>query len=196
MSAAGATVFVIDDDAAFLTAVTRLLRAVNFEVRAFPNATAFLNEHDPTAPGCLVLDVAMPGLDGLQLQKELAAIGSTRPIVFMTGEGDIATSVKAMKAGAVHFLTKPFEKAELLAAIAEALQRDQRSRSAMNERQAIEQRFASLTPRERQVLSHVIAGRLNKQIAGDLGAAEKTVKVHRARVMEKMGVRSVAELVA
>ena len=148
-----------------------------------------------TAPGCLVLDVAMPGLDGLELQQTLAARGCERSIVFITGQGNIPMGVQAMKAGAVNFLTKPFEKDELLAAVREALEKDRLARSAHAECEAAERRLASLTPREREVLSHVIAGRLNKQIAGDLGAAEKTVKVHRGRVMEKMGVRSVAELV-
>ena len=195
MSTDAGTVFVVDDDAAFLKAVTRLLRVSDFDVRSFPSAAAFLNEHDPAAPGCLVLDVAMPGLDGLELQQTLAARGCERSIVFITGQGDIPMGVQAMKAGAVNFLTKPFEKDELLAAVREALEKDRLARSARAECEAAERRLASLTPREREVLSHVIAGRLNKQIAGDLGAAEKTVKVHRGRVMEKMGVRSVAELV-
>jgi FixJ family two-component response regulator len=195
VSSASGIVFVVDDDTAFLKAVSRLLRAAGLEVSPFPSAAAFLNEHDPAAPGCLVLDVAMPGLDGLELQRTLAARGCERSIVFITGQGDLPMGVQAMKAGAVNFLTKPFEKVELLAAIREALEKDDLARRARAGRESIERRLASLTRREREVLSHVIAGRLNKQIAGDLGAAEKTVKVHRARVMEKMGVRSVAELV-
>ena len=151
--------------------------------------------HDPGAPGCLVLDVALPELDGLQLQQALAVSGCARPIVFITGRGDIPTSVRAMKGGAVDFLTKPVNDKDLLAAVRHAIEIDRLAREAQVEMDALRQRLARLTPREREVLGHVVAGRLNKQIAADLGTVEKTIKVHRARIMEKMAARSLAELV-
>jgi FixJ family two-component response regulator len=188
-------VFVIDDDPGVLRALARLLAAAGFEARAFPSPAAFLEQHDPAIPGCLVLDVALPGLDGLQLQEALTVSGCTRPIVFITGRGDIPTSVRAMKSGAVDFLTKPVDDEELLAAVRDATELDRRARLAQLELDALGQRLASLTPREREVLAYVVAGRLNKQIAADLGTVEKTIKVHRARVMEKMAARSLADLV-
>src|SRR5262245_32551669 len=195
MTGPTATVFLVDDDQAVLKGLERLLHAAGFEVRAFASPQAFLDEHDPAAPGCAVLDVAMDGLNGLQLQRALAARGESRPVIFLTGRGDIPTSVQAMKAGAVDFFTKPVEAKELVSAVRLALERDRQAREARVERDMIEQRLALLTPREREVLRLVVAGRLNKQIAAALGTAEKTVKVHRGRVMAKMGVRSVAELV-
>ncbi len=173
----------------------RLLTAAGFEARAFPSPAAFFEVHDPVAPGCLVLDVALPGLDGLQLQQALAVSGCARPIVFITGRGDIPTSVRAMKGGAVDFLTKPVNDKDLLAAVRHAIEIDRLAREAQVEMDALRQRLARLTPREREVLGHVVAGRLNKQIAADLGTVEKTIKVHRARIMEKMAARSLAELV-
>jgi FixJ family two-component response regulator len=155
----------------------------------------FLARHNPALPGCLVLDVAMPGLNGLEVQQALAAIGDERPIVFLTGHGDIPTSVEAMKRGAVDFLTKPVNAEDLLKAIHSAIVKDSVRRLERDEVEEFKQRLATLTPREREVLPYVISGRLNKQIAGELGTAEKTIKVHRARVMEKMKVQSVAELV-
>ena len=146
-------------------------------------------------PGCVVLDLAMPGLNGLELQTALAASGCQRPIIFVSGHGDVPSSVRAMKAGAVDFLTKPVSEENLLAAIRRAIDRDRLMRQARAELQAIGERLNTLTPREREVLQHVVAGQLNKQIAADLGTVEKTVKVHRSRVMEKMGVRSLADLV-
>jgi FixJ family two-component response regulator len=151
--------------------------------------------HDSSVPGCAVLDVSMPSLDGLELQKALSDGGSQRPVIFLTGEGDIPTSVRAMQAGAIDFLTKPVNDTDLLAAIARAVQADSENRIVSTELALVRARFMSLTPREHEVMTHVIAGRLNKQIAGDLGTVEKTIKVHRGRLMEKMGVRSVAELV-
>jgi FixJ family two-component response regulator len=142
-----------------------------------------------------LFDVSMPGLDGLELQQALTAGGSQRPVIFLTGKGDIPTSVRAMRAGAIDFLTKPVSDADLLAAITRAEEDDASTRHLNAELDSINARFAILTPREREVMTHVIAGRLNKQIAGDLGTVEKTIKVHRGRVMEKMGVRSVADLV-
>jgi FixJ family two-component response regulator len=189
------TVFVIDDDPSVLRALTRLLTAAGFPARAFASPAAFLEQHDPATPGCLVLDLALPGLDGLQLQQALTASGCARPIVFITGRGDIPTSVRAMKAGAVDFLTKPVDDEDLLAAVRNAVEMDRLARAAQAELDAFKQRLATLTPREREVLAHVVAGRLNKQIAADLGTVEKTIKVHRARVMEKMAAPSLAGLV-
>lgn len=189
------TVFLVDDDDGVLKAVSRLLGTRGYEVRLFASSQAFLAEHDPSIPGCAVFDVSMPGLDGLELQQELTIGGSQRPIIFLTGKGDIPTSVRAMRAGAIDFLTKPVRDADLLAAIAHAEKDDASTRKRNAELKSINARLALLTPREREVMAHVITGRLNKQIAGDLGTVEKTVKVHRGRVMEKMGVRSVADLV-
>ncbi len=185
----------VDDDPSVLRALTRLFSAAGLEARAFSSPAAFLQAHDPTTPGCLVLDVAMPGLDGLQLQQTLEASESARPIVFITGRGDIPTSVRAIKGGAVDFLTKPVNDGDLLAAVRNAIEIDRLARAGQVEIDAIRQRLASLTPREREVLAHVVAGRLNKQIAADLGTVEKTIKVHRARVMTKMAAGSLADLV-
>jgi FixJ family two-component response regulator len=195
MTEAGITVFLVDDDAAILKALSRLLTARGYETRTFTSPTAFLAMHDNSVPGCAVLDVSMPGLDGLELQKALSEGGAQRPVIFLTGEGDIPTSVRAMKAGAIDFLTKPVNDTDLLGSIARAVKADAESRLVSTELASISARFASLTPREHEVMTHVIAGRLNKQIAGDLGTVEKTIKVHRGRLMEKIGVRSVAELV-
>jgi FixJ family two-component response regulator len=189
------TVFLVDDDAGVLKALTRLLQTRGFAVRPFTSPQAFLADHDASVPGCAVLDVSMPDLDGLALQQALTAGGSQRPVIFLTGKGDIPTSVRAMRAGAVDFLTKPVNDADLLAAIARAEKEDSEIRSANASLDSINARLAMLTPRELEVMTHVIAGRLNKQIAGDLGTVEKTVKVHRGRLMNKLGVRSVADLV-
>jgi len=189
------TVFLVDDDAGVLKALSRLLQIRGYEIQAFTSPQAFLTSHDATVPGCAVLDVSMPGIDGLELQQALTAERSQRPVIFLTGKGDIPTSVRAMRAGAVDFLTKPVGDDDLLAAIARAERKDAETRSALADLNSINARFANLTPREHEVMTHVIAGRLNKQIAGDLGTVEKTVKVHRGRVMSKLGVRSVADLV-
>lgn len=190
-----ATVFVVDDDPAVLKGLSRLLRSAGLAVDAFLSPQDFLNRHDPTAPGCLVLDVAMPGFNGLELQKALAARGSTIPIIFLTGHGDIPMSVQAMKRGAADFLTKPVNDDDLLSAVRAAIGKDRAARQARAEVAEIERRLATLTPREREVLEHVISGQLNKQTAADLGTVEKTIKVHRARVMEKMKAQSLADLV-
>jgi FixJ family two-component response regulator len=195
MTDAAFTVFLVDDDAGVLKALSRLLRARGYEVRSFTSPRAFLADHDASIAGCAVFDVSMPGLDGLELQQALSAGGSQRPVIFLTGTGDIPTSVRAMRAGALDFLTKPVDDDDLLTAIARAEKQDAGTRHANAELDQINARFAVLTPREHEVMTHVIAGRLNKQIAGDLGTVEKTIKVHRGRVMEKLGVRSVAELV-
>ena len=188
-------VFVVDDDPDVLKGLARLLRSAGLEVAAFSSPHAFLELHDSSAPGCLVLDLAMPGLNGLELQGALKAKGSAIPIVFLTGRGDIPMSVQAMKGGALDFLTKPVNDEDLLKAVHVALEKDRIERQSRAELDEIQQRLATLTPREREVLTHVVSGQLNKQIANDLGTVEKTIKVHRARVMEKMKVNSVAELV-
>jgi len=195
MEEAAPTVYLVDDDPDLLKALQRLLQSAGMQVTAFASAQEFLRSHDRLAPGCLVLDLALPGLNGLQLQRELERRASPLPIVFLTGRGDIAASVQAMKHGATDFLTKPVDDAELLAAIQEALAADRLRRRAQVERDRITGCLAGLTQRERQVLEQVVAGRMNKQIAGDLGTVEKTIKFHRANLMRKMGVRSVAELV-
>ena len=190
------TVFVVDDDAGVVKGLARLLRANGYGVQPFTSPAEFLSGHDLSVPGCALLDVSMPGIDGLELQQALSTgAGSHRPIVFLTGRADVPTSVRAMKAGAVDFLTKPADDKEILAAIARAECQDDKVRRDFAEQAAIGRKVATLTPREREVLGHVVAGRLNKQIAGDLGTVEKTIKVHRSRMMAKMGVRTVAYLV-
>jgi RNA polymerase sigma factor (sigma-70 family) len=189
------TVFLVDDEASVLKALSRLLRSAGLNVKTFGSPQEFLQDHDPHAPGCLVLDVAMPGLNGLDLQRALAAKGTGLPIIFLTGRGDIPMSVEAMKQGAVDFLTKPTNDQDLLAAIRAGIDKDRVNRKAGAERTRIQKQLATLTPREREVLRYIIAGRPNKQVAADLGIVEKTVKVHRARILKKMNVRSLAELV-
>ena len=191
----GFTVFIIDDDPGVLKALSRLLRAADYETRIFASPRAFLASHDPSLPGCAVVDVAMPDVDGLALQRVLAAAGIGRPIIFISGKGDVPTSVQAMKAGAIDFLTKPVSGDDLVAAIARARQAEAGARRIRSERAVIEAGLAKLTPREREVLDYVVAGQLNKQIAGELGTVEKTIKVHRARMMHKLGVRTVQDLV-
>jgi FixJ family two-component response regulator len=195
MAEAEAVVFLLDDEDAVVVALARMLRASGFQVRTSTSATRFLAEHDADLPGCLVADVRMPAMSGLELQRALQARGVKRPIVFITGQGDIATTVQAMKAGAVTFLSKPVHRAELLAAVEEALARDAAQRAEHREWLEVSQRLASLTPREHQVLDLVATGLLNKQIAARLGAAEKTVKVHRRRIMQKMQARTATALV-
>ena len=195
MEDAAPTVYLVDDDPDLLKALERLLQSAGLQVIAFASAQEYLHGHDRLAPGCIVLDLSMPGLNGLQLQRELEQRASHLPIVFLTGRGDIAASVQAMKHGATDFLTKPVDDAELLAAIQEALATERQRRGAQAERDRIAECLAGLTERERQVLEQVVAGRLNKQIAADLGTVEKTIKFHRANLMRKMGVRSVADLV-
>jgi FixJ family two-component response regulator len=195
MTTPATTVFLVDDEEPILKALKRLLGAAGFGVQCFSSARTFLNGHDPVVPGCAVLDVAMDGLSGLELQQQLAASGCHRPIIFLSGRGNIPMSVQAIKAGAVTFLTKPVDGKDLLAAVHLAIEKDRAARQLRAELDAINRQLATLTSRESEVLRQVIAGRLNKQIAWSLGAAEKTIKVHRARMMEKMGLRSVAELV-
>ena len=190
-----ACVSVVDDDALVLKALKRLLTAEGFRVRIFGSPQEFLSQPVDDAPGCVVVDLAMPGIDGLALQRALASAGDARPLVFISGHADIANGVDAMKAGAVDFLTKPFEAAALLAAVRSAIERDRTGRMVRHELSHVVRRIATLTRREREVLYGVVAGKLNKQIALLLGTAEKTVKVHRAHMMQKMGVGSLADLV-
>jgi FixJ family two-component response regulator len=195
MREAGFTTFLVDDDPAVLKSITRLLNAAGYKTKSFLSPQEFLSSHDPAIPGCAIIDLVMSELDGLHLQQALIDAGSERPIIFLTGQGDISTSVRAMRAGAVDFLTKPVKREALFSAVVRAANVDAVTRRKRNESKSIGERVATLTHREREVLEYVIAGRLNKQIAASLGTVEKTVKVHRGRMMAKLGVRSVAELV-
>jgi FixJ family two-component response regulator len=189
------TVFIVDDAAEVRRSLSRVLTAAEYQVRAFESAECFLAEHKGGVPGCLLLDIGLPGLSGIELQRTLTRSRDPLPVVFLTGLGDIATSVNAMKTGAVDFLTKPIDSMRLFAAVEEAFRRDEEQRLQVAIRRGIDRRYISLTPRERQVMMYVIRGRLNKQIAAELDIGEKTVKVHRARMMSKMAARSVPELV-
>lgn len=194
MSGTDATVYLVDDDPQVLRALARLLRSAGHATRGFPTARGFLDAVDADAVGCLVLDLSLPGLDGLGLQRLMSERGYGLGIVFLTGNGDVPSSVRALKHGAVDFLTKPVEAAGLLAAVGDALQRSQALHSQREERSGLERLLGTLTPREREVLPYAISGLLNKQIAHALGTVEKTIKVHRSRLMRKLGARSVAEL--
>lgn len=190
-----AIVYVVDDDAVVLRSLGRLIRSVGLDVVTFTSAQAFLDHPRSTIPACLVLDVRMPRLGGLDLQSQLGDARKTLPIIFITGHGNVPTSVRAMKGGAVDFLQKPFQDEELIGALQRALMLSRQAHAEATERDDIERRVRTLTAREREVMEHVVKGLLNKQIAGDIGAAEKTVKVHRGRVMQKMRANSVADLV-
>ena len=189
------TVYVVDDEPAVLKSLARLLRSAGYRPETFGSARDFIAQHQSDAPGCVVLDVTMPGFTGLELQQWLARARNPLPIIFISGHGDVPTTVRAMKAGAIDFLTKPVDDQALLTAIENALRRDQAVRAARAGLASIRERLARLTPREREVLEHVVSGQLNKQIAADLRTVEKTIKVHRGRVMRKMEVKSLAELV-
>ncbi|MBX3584972.1 MAG: response regulator transcription factor [Rhizobiaceae bacterium] len=195
MAGEGAIVYLVDDDERVRVSFTRLLVTAGYVVEPYGSAEDFLSHHDPALPGCAVVDLSLPGMDGLGIQQTLVSDRINRPIIFITGYGDIPTSVRAMKAGAVDFLAKPVDASVLLSAVADAVDRDLESRREGERKQSVAKRMGSLTPRERQVLVQVAAGRLNKQIAGELGVVVKTIKVHRASMMRKMGVRTVAELV-
>jgi len=195
MSTTSPIVHIVDDNASVRRALRRLLASVGHETRTYSSAHEFLEADHPNAPACVVLDVRMPRMSGLELQERMAEQELKIPIVFITGHGDITMAVEAMKKGAVDFLPKPFDDQELLASIERALTEHEQERSELAEQGEIMARIERLTPREREVMEHVITGLLNKQIAGELGTSEKTIKVHRGRVMEKMEVVSLAELV-
>ncbi len=188
-------VFVVDDDPSIRDALHWLIQSVGLRAQTFGSAKEFLESHRPDLPGCLVLDVQLPGLSGLDLQRELAQAGVQLPIIFLTGHGDIPMSVRAMKAGAVEFLTKPFRHQDLLDAVRQAIKRDRTARRERTERADLRRRFDLLTPREREVLRLVVTGLLNKQIAAQLGTSEVTIKVHRGHLMRKMRAACLAELV-
>jgi FixJ family two-component response regulator len=186
---------IVDDDSDIRSGLERLLRVSGYQTIPFASPSEFLRHPPLEGPGCVILDLSMPEIGGLEVQERLAASGGAHPVIFLTGHGDVDTSVRAMRAGAVTFLTKPVDERALFAAVREALVIDESRRRVRERRRSLESKLSALTPRERQVLDHVIAGQLNKQIAAALGTVEKTVKVHRARAMQKMGARSVAELV-
>ena len=189
------TVFIIDDDQGVLEALSSFLRGAGYKIKAYSSPQAFLDEHDPSMPGCAVLDLAMPRVNGLSVQQELVIRGVERPIIFLSGRGTVPEIVEAMKAGAVDFLPKPFEDHELLSAIKVAEERDSVRLQRAAEREAITKLIDKLTPREQEVMELVVRGEMNKTIAALLGTTERTIKEHRGRLMRKMGVRSLAELV-
>jgi FixJ family two-component response regulator len=189
------TVFVVDDDEAVRTSLKLLLRSVGLPVETAASAQEFLDRFDAERPGCLVLDIRMPGMSGLELQERLNAMHAMIPVVFITGHGDVPMAVEAMQHGAVDFIQKPFRDQDLLDRINQALEKDRDNRAGLRERDSIRARIADLTPREKEVLDLVTAGKANKVIAGDLDVSQRTVEIHRARVMEKMGASSLAHLV-
>jgi FixJ family two-component response regulator len=193
MDAQAPIVFLVDDEPTVVKALARLLSASGFEIRSFQSSRSFLDQHDTGVPGCIVLDMAMPELTGLDLLSKLKS--DTQPIIFISGKSDIRTSVTAMKNGAMDFLTKPVDEKKLLAAIDAALERDRAARIARAQMESIRERLATLTRREREIFDRVVRGRQNKNTAADLGISIKTIKVHRARMMRKMKTRTVAELV-
>lgn len=188
-------VFVVDDDESVRGSLRYLFRSVDLECQALASATEFLAVYDPTQPGCLVLDVRMPGMSGLELQQQLNLRGATIPVIFITGHGDIPMAVDAMQHGATDFLQKPFRDQDLIDRIQRALEKDVRTRAALEQHDSIRERIATLTPRERQVLTMMTQGKANKIMAHELGLSQRTVEIHRARVMEKSGAASLAQLV-
>lgn len=195
MNPPSALAVVVDDDPAVRTALDSLLRSIGLQTRVLASPAELLQAALPDVPGCIVLDVRLPGISGLDLQGQLASQGIHLPIVFMTGHGDIPMTVRAMKAGAVDFLSKPFRDQDMLDAVSAAIDRDRQRRQDSAARDSLDARYATLTPREREVMAHVVAGLMNKQVAGVLSLSEITVKIHRGNVMRKMGVRSLADLV-
>jgi FixJ family two-component response regulator len=188
-------VYLVDDDPSVLRALTRLLRTEGFETRPFSSPRRFLSEHDYNIPGCVILDLSMPEESGLDLQEAIASAGGARQVIFISGKNDIGASVTAMKKGAVDFLTKPFSHETLLSAVRVAITKDHATRRHSDKVHLLQMRFSTLTLREREILNHVVTGKLNKQIAFDLQITEKTVKTHRSRAMRKMGAKTLAELV-
>jgi FixJ family two-component response regulator len=195
MKETDAIVFVVDDDEPMRESLRNLIRSIGLRVELYPSAQEFLGSNRPEVPSCLVLDVRLPGLSGLELQRRITEAGMEIPIVFITGYGDIPMTVNAMKAGAVEFLAKPFRDQDLLEAIQKALEHDRKVRDQRAAQEALRSRFASLTPREREVMTRVVGGLLNKQVGVELGMSETTVKIHRHQVMEKMGAGSLPDLV-
>ena len=195
MATADTIVFVIDDDPAFRQSTQMLIESAGLSVQAFSSAEEFLSSRRPDVPACLVLDVRLPQLSGLDLQRELARANAQMPIIFITGHGDIPMTVQAMKAGAIEFLTKPFREQDLLDAIHRAINSDRAARLQRAKLEELRRRYRSLTARERQVMVHVVTGMLNKEVANQLGTTEKTIKVHRGHIMQKMGAMSFADLV-
>ena len=189
------TIFIVDDDSAVRESLAFLIRSMSLTVATFDSAQAFLAACDPALPGCLVLDIRMPGMSGLELQEELRRREVTLPIIFITGHGDVAMAVRAMKGGAVDFIEKPFNDQQLLDRINQALELDRTARAARAEQALVAARLDLLSPREREVLERIVAGQANKVIAIDLGLSERTIEIHRAKVMSKTGARSLAELV-
>jgi FixJ family two-component response regulator len=188
-------VHIVDDDCSLRAALDSLFRSVGLETRAYGSASEFQNMRGDNVPGCIVLDVRLPGASGLDFQAQLSALGINLPVILMTGHGDIPMSVRAMKAGAVDFLAKPFRDQDMLDAVVAAIDRDRERRATDGELALIQERFATLSPREQQVMMLVTAGKMNKQVAGDLGLSEVTVKIHRGAAMRKMGARTLADLV-
>jgi two-component system response regulator FixJ len=189
------TVFIVDDDEAVRSSLRLLLKSVGLVPTALASAREFLDKYDPAQPGCLVLDVRMPDMSGLELQEKLNLEGAVIPVIFITGHGDVPMAVEAMRAGACDFLQKPFRDQDLIDRIQRALQKDHANRAALNERSLIRERSETLTPREREVLAMVTGGKPNKVMAAELGVSQRTIEIHRARVMEKMGASSLAQLV-
>ena len=189
------TVFIVDDEEAVSDSISMLLRSVGLPTQTFPDATRFLAEYRPEQPGCLLLDVRMPRMSGLELQQELNRRRYTVPVVFITGHGDVPMAVEAMRAGALDFLQKPFNDDELIRRVQKALDQDAKERELLRRREELERRWNELTPREREVADRVVAGQANKVVALELDISERTVELHRARIMQKMGARSLAQLV-
>ena len=188
-------VFIVDDDEAVRSSLRLLLKSVGLVPNAVGSAREFLDKYDPAQPGCLVLDVRMPEMSGLELQEQLNRMGAVIPVIFITGHGDVPMAVEAMQAGAFDFVQKPFRDQDLIDRIQRALEKDRANHALLNERSLIRERLDSLTPREREVLTMVTSGKANKVMAADLGVSQRTVEIHRARVMEKMGASSLAQLV-
>jgi FixJ family two-component response regulator len=195
MSAAAPIVYIVEDDQALRSLIKALAQSIGVATREFSSADGFLEHYDPRQPGCLVLDIFMPGMSGLELQDELNRRGAVIPVIFITGHADVASAVAAVRHGAFHYLQKPFRNSELIASVREALELDRRSRQMLAQQDAIRDRIASLTPREREVLELIVRGLASKVMAEEMGLSKRTVELHRSRVMDKMGAHSIAQLV-